>query len=97
MADLWIDDATTGGASAGLRAAANRLSPVVRAVQMLDTGAAGANALAAGLDVGDQTIVVALNGLGAELSKLASQVDAAAANFAATDQALAADAADAAS
>jgi hypothetical protein len=37
MSDLRIDDATTSGASAGLRAAANRLSPVVRAVQALDT------------------------------------------------------------
>jgi hypothetical protein len=92
MSDLRIDDATTSGASAGLRAAANRLSPVVRAVQALDTGAAGVNALAAELDLGDQTVVVALNGLGTELTKLASQVDAAAAGFAGTDQALAADA-----
>jgi hypothetical protein len=93
MSDLRIDDGTTSGASAGLRAAANRLSPVVRAVQALDTGAAGANALAAELDLGDQTVVMALNELGTELTKLASQVTAAAADFAGTDQALAADAA----
>ncbi len=91
MSDLRIDDATTSGASAGLRAAANRLSPVVRAVQALDTGAAGVNALATELDLGDQTLVAALNDLGTELTKLASQVDAAAADFAGTDQALAAD------
>jgi hypothetical protein len=93
MSDLRIDDATTSGASAGLRAAANRLSPVIRAVQGLDTGAAGVNALAAELDLGGQTVVMALNGLGTELTKLASQVDAAAADFARTDRALAADAA----
>lgn len=96
MSDLRIDDATTSGASARLLAAANRLSPVIRAVQALDTDAAGVNVLAAELDLGDQTVVVALNGLGAELTKLASQVDAAAAEFAVTDQALAALAADAA-
>ncbi len=93
MSDLRIDDATTSGASAVLRAAANRLSPVIRAVQGLDTEAAGVNALATELGLGDQTVVMALNGLGEELTKLASQVDAAAADFARTDQALAADAA----
>ena len=93
MSDLRIDDVTTNGASAGLRAAANRLSPVVRAVRALDTEAVGVNALATELDAGDQTVVVALNGLGVELIKLASQVDAAAAEFAGTDQTLAADAA----
>jgi hypothetical protein len=93
MSDLRIDDATTSGASAGLRAAANRLSPVIRAVQALDADAAGVNALAAELNLGEQTVVLALNGLGTELTKLASQVDAAAAEFAVTDQALAADAA----
>lgn len=93
MSDLRIDDGTTSGASAGLRAAANRLFPVIRAMQGLDTGAAGANALAAELDLGGQTVVMSLNGLGTELTKLAFQVDAAAADFAGTDRALAADAA----
>ncbi|HEV3379704.1 MAG TPA: hypothetical protein VG142_01760 [Trebonia sp.] len=51
------------------------------------------NALATELDLGDQTLVAALNGLGTELTNLASQVDDAAADFAGTDQALAADAA----
>jgi hypothetical protein len=92
MADLRIDDAMTAGAVAGLRAAANRLAPVIRAVRGLDTAVVGANALADDLDLAGQALAAALNNLGGELAGLATQIDRAAAGLAGTDRALAAEA-----
>jgi hypothetical protein len=92
MADLRIDDATTAGAVTGLRAAANKLAPVIRAIQALDTEVAGTNALADSLDQADQTLATALNSLGTELTGLMTWINDAAAGLASTDQALASEA-----
>jgi hypothetical protein len=92
MADLRIDDVTTAGAVADLRAAANRLAPVIRAVRALDTEVAGANALAGELDEADQSLATALDNLGRELTGLATSIDGAAAGLASTDRALASEA-----
>ena len=89
MADLRIDDVTTAGAVAGLRAAANKLAPVIRAVHALDTAVAGANALADGLDQADQSLAAALGSLGTGLTEFATWIDGAAAGLASTDQTLA--------
>lgn len=92
MADLQIDDATTAGAVAGLRAAANRLAPVIRAVSGLDTEVVGANALATDLEQAGQTLAAALGNLGTEVAGLAADIDRAAAGLAGTDRSLAAEA-----
>jgi hypothetical protein len=89
MTDLRIDDATTTGALAELRAAANRLALVSRAVWGLDTEVVGVNALAVDLDLTSQALAAALNNLGGELAGLATQIDRAAAGLASTDRALA--------
>jgi hypothetical protein len=89
MADLRIDDVTTAGAVAGLRAAANRLTSVLRAVRALDTEVAGANALADELDQSDQSLAAALENVGSAMAGLATWTDGAAAGFASTDQTLA--------
>ena len=89
MTDLRIDDATTTGALAELRAAANRLALVSRAVWGLDTEVVGVNALAVDLDLTGQALAAALNNLGGELAGLATQIDRAAAGLASTDRALA--------
>ena len=89
MTDLRIDDATTAGALAELRAAANKLAPVCRAVWGLDTEVVGANALAVDLDLTSQALAAALNSLGGELAGLATQISRAAAGLASTDRALA--------
>jgi hypothetical protein len=60
MADLRIDDVTAAAAVAGLRAAASRLTPVTRAVRVLDAEVAGANALADELDRADQSLAAVL-------------------------------------
>jgi hypothetical protein len=92
MADLRVDDVTTTDAAAGLRAAANRLTPVIRAVRVLDTEVAGANALADDLDRADQFLGAALDSLGRELTGFATWIDGAAAGLASTDQTLASEA-----
>jgi hypothetical protein len=92
MADLRIDDVTTAGAVAGLRAAANRLTPVIRAVRALDTEVAGANALADELDQSDQSLAAALDNVGSAMAGLATWTDGAAAGFASTDRTLASEA-----
>ncbi len=92
MADLRIDDVTTADAVVGLRAAANRLSPVIRAVRALDTQVAGANELADELDQADQFLGAALDSLGRELTWFATWIDGAAAGLASTDRALASEA-----
>jgi hypothetical protein len=89
MTDLRIDDATTTGALAELRSAANRLALVSRAVWGLDTEVVGVNALAVDLDLTSQALAAALNNLGGELAGLATQIDRAAAGLASTDRALA--------
>jgi hypothetical protein len=89
MADLRVDDVTTADAVARLRAAANRLSPVVRAVRVLDPEVAGANALADELDQADQFLGTALDSLGSELTLFATWIDGAAAGLASTDRTLA--------
>lgn len=89
MADLRVDDVTTADAAAGLRAAANSLTPVVRAVRALDTTVAGVNALAAELDQADQSLGATLGSLGSELTSFATWIDGAAAALASTDQTLA--------
>jgi hypothetical protein len=89
MADLRIDDVTTAGAVAGLRAAANRLAPVIRAVRSLDTEVAGANTLAGGLEQADQSLAAAFDSLGRELTSFATWIDGAAAGLASTDRTLA--------
>jgi hypothetical protein len=89
MTDLRIDDATTAGAVAELRAAANRLAPVSLAVGGLDIEVVGANALAVDLDLASWALAAALNNLGGELAGLATQIDGAAAGLASTDRALA--------
>jgi hypothetical protein len=92
MTDLRIDDVTTAGAVAGLRAAANRLAPVIRALRALDTEVAGANALADELDQAGQSLAAVLDTLGRELAGLATWIDGAAAGLASTDRTLAAEA-----
>jgi hypothetical protein len=92
MTDLRIDDAVTAGAAAALRAAANRLPPVVRAVQALDAGALGTNALADELTVADQSLATALRQLGEALTGLATWIDGAATGFGDTDRMLACEA-----
>lgn len=92
MADLRIDDMTTAGAVAGLQAAANKLTPVIRVIQALDTEAAGTNTLADSLDQADQTLATALNSLGTELTALMTWITDTAAGLASTDQALASEA-----
>ena len=89
MTDLRIDDATTTGALAELRSAANRLALVSRAVWGLDTEVVGVNAFAVDLDLTSQALAAALNNLGGELAGLATQIDRAAAGLASTDRALA--------
>ena len=89
MADLRIDDATTAGAVADLRAAANRLAPVIRAVQVLNTEVAGTNTLAEELDQADLSLAAVLDNLGGELAGLAAWIDGTAAGLASTDHALA--------
>jgi hypothetical protein len=91
MADLRIDDATTAGAVAGLRDAANRLPPVIRAVRGLDTEVVGANALQGDLDQASQALAAALSNLGTEVAGLAADIDRAAAGLAGTDWSLAAE------
>lgn len=91
MADLRIDDATTAGAVAGLRAAANRLAPVIRAVRGLDTAVVGVNALADDLDQASQALAAALGTLGTGVAGLAADIDRAAAGLAGTDRSLAAE------
>jgi hypothetical protein len=92
MADLRIDDVTTAGAVAGLRAAANKLAPVIRAVQALDTGVAGTNALADSLDQADQALVATLDSLGTGLAGLTTWIDDVTAGLPSTDQTLASEA-----
>src|SRR5579859_6686186 len=75
MADLRIDDVTTAGAVAGLRAAANKLTPIISAIQALDPGVTGANALADSLDQADQSLAAALDSLGTELAGLTTWID----------------------
>jgi len=89
MADLRIDDATTAGAVVGLRAAANKLAPVIRALQALDTRVAGANALAESLDHADQSLAAALGSLGTGLAGLTTWIDDVTAGLTSTDQTLA--------
>jgi hypothetical protein len=92
MADLRIDDVTTAGAVAGLRAAANKLAPVIRAVQGLDTEVAGANVLADSLEQADQSLAVALDSLGTGLAGLTTWIDDVTAGLTSTDQTLASEA-----
>ncbi len=89
MADLRIDDVTTAGADAGLRAAASRLAPGVGAVRSGDAGAAGVNALAGGLEDADQSLAAALESLGRELASFATWIAGAADGLASTDRAIA--------
>jgi hypothetical protein len=92
MAGLRIDDATNAGAVADLRAAANKLAPVISAVQALDPGVAGANALADSLDQADQSLTAALNSLGTGLAGLTTWIDDVTAGLTSTDQTLASEA-----
>ncbi len=92
MADLRIDDATTAGVVAGLRAAANKLTPVISALQALDTGVTGANTLADSLDQADQSLIAALDGLGTGLAGLTTWIDDVTAGLTSTDQTLASEA-----
>jgi len=92
MADLRIDDVTTAGAVAGLRAATNKLAPVIRAVQALDTGVAGTNALEDSLDQADQSLVVTLDSLGTGLAGLTTWIDDVTAGLTSTGQTLASEA-----
>jgi hypothetical protein len=85
MADLRVEDATLLNAAASLRAAAERLSLVVRAVQAADTEVAGANTLATQLDAADLVVTGMLKTLGITLTALAGEITNADAEYAATD------------
>jgi hypothetical protein len=80
VADLWITDPALTAAQATFRLAGNRLAPVVRALQGLDTEVVGAGPLVGKLQDA-QTLLGAEFGIVgqalAELAGHASQVNAA--------------------
>ena len=88
MADLRITDPTLSAAEATFRTAGNRLAPVVRALQGLDTEVVGAAPLAGKLQDAQELLRAEFGIVGqalAELADHASQINAA---FTETDQQL---------
>ena len=79
MTDLEIDDGSTEGAVATLRAAAAQLEPVIRAAQELNVRPAEANAAAGEPDQADRSLATALDNLGKGLAGLADWMESAAA------------------
>ena len=80
MADLRITDPVLTAAEATFRTAGNRLAPVVRALQGLDTEVVGADPLAGKLQDGQELLGAELGIVGqalAELADHASQINAA--------------------
>ena len=80
MADLRITDPALTAAQATFRTAGNRLAPVVRALQGLDTEVVGADPLAGRLQNAQDLLGAELGIVGqalAEVAEHASQIDAA--------------------
>jgi type VII secretion effector (TIGR04197 family) len=88
VADLQVNNATMTQARAALHAAADRLAPVVRAVQCLDDQVVGTNALESMLADANPTLAARLQIIGQALTELAAHVSQANASYGETDQKL---------
>jgi hypothetical protein len=88
VADLRITDTALTEAQATLRSAGDRLAPVVRALQGLDTEVVGADPLIGKLQDAQQVLGSELGILGQALTELAAHASAISATFAQADQQL---------
>ena len=88
MADLWITDPALTAAQATFQTAGNRLAPVVRALQGLDTAVVGADPLAGELQNAQQLLGAELGILGQALAQLADHTSQIGASFSQADQQL---------
>ena len=88
VADLRITDPTLTAAQAIFRTAGNRLAPVVRAVQGLDTGVVGAGPLAGKLQDAQELLGADLGIVGQALAELADHASQISAVFTQADQQL---------
>ena len=89
MADLRVEQQVLTHAQGALRAAANRLAPVERAVKVLDVDAAGAVALAEALGAGNAQLAARVQATGKSLDRVAQFLADAGTAYGNTDQTLA--------
>lgn len=88
MADLRIVDATLSQAQAAWRAAGDRLAPVVRTLQGLDTQVVGADPLVGKLQDAQELVGAEFGIVGQALAEVADQASEINAAFAQSDQQL---------
>jgi len=88
VADLRITDPALTAAQATFQTAGNRLAPVVRALQGLDTAVVGADPLAGELQNAQQLLGAELGILGQALAQLADHTSQIGASFLQADQQL---------
>jgi hypothetical protein len=88
VADLRITDPALTAAQATFAAAGNRLSPVVRALQGLETDVVGADPLAGKLQDAQEMLGAELGILGQALAEVADHASQISAAFTQTDQQL---------
>jgi len=88
VADLRITDPALTAAQATFRTAGNRLAPVVRALQGLDTEVVGADPLAGKLQDAHELLGAELGIVGQALTQLADHASEINAVFTQTDQQL---------
>ena len=88
MADLRITDPALTAAQATFQTAGNRLAPVVRALQGLDTDVVGADPLAGRLQDAQGLLGAELGIVGQALAEVADQASQINAGFTQTDQQL---------
>ena len=88
MADLRITDPALTAAQATFRTAGNRLAPVVRALQGLDTEVVGADPLAGKLQDAQELLGAELGIVGQALAQLADHASQINAAFTQADQQL---------
>ena len=88
MADLRITDPALTAAQATFAAGGNRLAPVVRALQALDTDAVGADPLSGKLQDGQELLGAELGIVGQALTQIADHASQINAAFTQTDQQL---------
>lgn len=88
MADLRIEDAVLTQVQATLRTAGNRLAPVVRTLQGLDTEVLGADPLIRKLQDGQELLGAEFGIVGQALTEVAANASAINAAFTQTDQQL---------
>lgn len=88
MADLRIADAALSAAQAAFRTSGNRLAPVVRTLQGLDTEVVGADPLVGRLQSAQELLGAELGIVGQALAEVADHVTAIGTVFTQADQQL---------